>query len=182
MRRILFGMAFWTAVAIVFVIHSVVRAFRGPGATVLLVVMLGGCVSMMPRSAFIAHPLPDVSDEPPARAAEAIDVVWHLSFGRTDAPPTVQWLREPHLNCRGATSGDPGFFYNNECLGGLTLSGYKVIVVIRQGQPIHLAGLAHEFQHARLERDGAADTGVGHQQWFYAAFAPANALLAERGM
>ncbi len=114
--------------------------------------------------------------EPPG-AAEAIDLVWHGTYGRTEHPPYVEWVTGDDLNCasgigflgpqRGerTTCGEPqgdlvlctlAQGEGNLCVVGLSY-GRHDLVAWTEGSRLSDGALAHELWHSVQHLRGVYD-------------------------
>lgn len=95
-------------------------------------------------------PGPSIVDE-----ALAMESVWYGTYGRTDPPPTIQWVTGTGLNCHNGTG------WKNvvgDCVAGETWFELKMSKVAWvPGEPIHETGFAHELGHHVVDRDGHPD-------------------------
>jgi hypothetical protein len=117
------------------------------------------------------------------RQEQAIYLIWHDTYGRSDMPPHIRWVMPDAQTCTDDTSGRGGFETPVGCREGLTLSPLEVSVAWHDGDTFDVTALAHELAHAAEARSGIIDPS--HKT---APFQPggavevANARLVEAGL
>lgn len=128
---------------------------------------------------------------------QAIDIVWHQAYGRTDKPPRVVFISGPLLNC-GDNPDDRGFVWFIDgrltCLDGISFPSNQqmsdgVSLISYDGwEKYSDTSLAHELCHIRLYREvgdgdgqhkGPCYIGQNGQPSFTDA---ANQLLKSKGL
>lgn len=126
--------------------------------------------------------------DPRAGDAQAIDIIWHEVYGRTDRPPLVRWVRKPDLPCTDETSGKPGFVIPDtdengnlvvHCREGFTWSPLEILVADHGELSMGETAAPHELWHVVLLREGDwmpghADTGFYHPDECAAAGLPSD--------
>lgn len=123
---------------------------------------------------------------------QAVDIVWHEVYGRTDRPPLIRWKEGGELSCTDSQSGKPGFPVLDidpgnpdgevvgHCREGFTWSPLEVLVAWHGELSFSETALAHELLHVALLRRGIF---LGHHRRpdFQPAIDRANAALIEAG-
>jgi hypothetical protein len=82
--------------------------------------------------------------------AQAVDVVWRVTYGRTDPTPTIWWVPPAAQNCQ-EPGRNPGYKMGTLCVGGDAWRDGANLVWYGSWQA---TDLAHEFAHVAQARDG----------------------------
>jgi hypothetical protein len=105
--------------------------------------------------------------------AEVAQLVWVETYGRTDAPPLVEWREGAALDCDGGT----GFMTSFGCADGQFFGPY-IAVARRPNEPLADSAIAHELGHAAQWRaEGVHD--VDHRGPWFAPGGPVARAEAE---
>lgn len=91
--------------------------------------------------------------------AQAVELVWHGAYGRTDRPPDVWWVPRADQTCGRTVNGARGFpsavmvdgKLANGCVGASSWPDGVNLVWFGAWE---LTGLAHEMAHVTQARDG----------------------------
>lgn len=97
--------------------------------------------------------------------AEAVRLVWEVTYKRTDKAPGVRWVKDGMLTCKDPNSGRPGFKTTAGCREGYTLAPWEVSVAWHDGDSFGMTALAHELLHVVLLRQGILDMDHSRREW-----------------
>lgn len=91
---------------------------------------------------------------PAACQAQAVNLAWRVSFGRTDHAPDIWWVPRAAQTCgRVFPGGARGFIGSGgQCVGGQSWIDGMDLVDFGGGWPA--TALCHESQHVADARDG----------------------------
>lgn len=113
-------------------------------------------------------------------------IAWE-SYGRSDIPPLIRWIRGSQLNCdkgKGFTAIDidttPDAKVGLKCYTGFTWSDREILVAWHGEISFSETSLAHELLHAALLREGIF---LDHHSlpYFFDRVDKANELIIKAG-
>jgi hypothetical protein len=131
---------------------------------------------------------------PPVRDGQeqAVWIVWHEVYGRSDRPPIVRWKQGTDLVCTDRDSGKAGFWIvdydpgspdnaiRTVCREGWTWSPLDLTAAWHGELSFAQTVLAHELEHAELLRRGIFH-GHHDRPDFFTRIDAANAALVQAG-
>lgn len=132
-----------------------------------LMMLLGGCA-------------PDYTPRP--GQTKATEIVWFQTYQEGHAPPPIEWVYAPDLNCEPTDIGDVGFELDGECVAGVSYQDrVRVAWALEERQYSHTA-FAHELLHVHLYfADGDGDALHQRPEW-RTLLPAANRALGEAGL
>lgn len=117
---------------------------------VVTMLLFSGCARQIPYS----QAKRDCQDD-------AVRIVWNETYGRTDRPPDIWWVPPAAWDCKGASSGKPGFsspvyvkdHFENGCVAGRSWVG-GMDIMWAPPYTWYTTAFQHEAWHIVMTRNG----------------------------